>query len=126
MTKDHELDFRVHQFVGGVDGQLEHTAQQEIHESEEQRPNLLRERGPILRKAQVDARSVVSVPFTMDEQIVAATHVQLHQDFGDELPARSERVGFVGLDVGLAGVEGARVRTHDVLGGLIREFNVAA
>jgi hypothetical protein len=63
MAKDHEFDFRVHVFVAGADSQLEHTAQQEIHESEEQRPNLLREGGPILWKALVDARSVVSVPF---------------------------------------------------------------
>ena len=40
MPEDHQLDFGVHQFVARAGDQPEHTAQQEIDESEEHGPNL--------------------------------------------------------------------------------------
>ncbi len=64
VTKDHYLDFGVHLFVGGASDQPQHAAQQQVHESEEQGPNLPREGGPILRTRWSRRRSTVSVPFT--------------------------------------------------------------
>jgi hypothetical protein len=65
VAKDHHLDVPC-QIVGGVSYQLDQSAQQQIREREEHRPNLPGERGPILRTHWVRRCSLVSVPFRVE------------------------------------------------------------